>query len=426
MRRRRANASFATRFAIPVGIVVATALLFAYLINSRPQARPNPVSERARPVKLIPALYERAQSELLIYGEVVAGREAELRAMVAGRLVQVAPILREGAYVAANTLLAIVDPFEYEIAVREQGANLDEARAVRRELESELANQRQLLSLVDEQIALRTRDRERAARLVARGQTSEKAVDDAELALNAARQQRRQGKQQIDKLNARIAQQDATIERHKATLERVERDLADTEVSAPFRGFLADVAVGLGKRVAVGESIGRLIDADALEVRFELPNDDYARLIAAHGDAEVAEQPLAGIGVEVIWRLGKQAYNYRAVLAHGGAEIDPTTGGVGLIATILDGPMALLRPGAFVDVRLAGVTYDDVLVLPHTAVSRANEVYSVVDSRLVVHQVDVVEEVGDKIYVKTDIPPHREIVAEQFSDIGPGVLVKPL
>ncbi|HJP36291.1 MAG TPA: efflux RND transporter periplasmic adaptor subunit [Gammaproteobacteria bacterium] len=419
--------SFASRIVVPIAVIIAGGLVAAYLIGTRPQARPNPPSEKVRPVRVVSARFETIRPDLLLYGEIVSGREAEIRSMVAGRLVYLDSGYRSGAYVQEGDRLAAVDPFDYEIAVRQQLAELNEARAKLRELQTELDAERRLLALLGEQIELRQRDTDRVLNLVERSQTSEKAYDDAKLALNTARQQRLRGEQTVKTLAARIEQQRAVVERKQAELDRAERSLADTNIAAPFSGFLQDIAVATGKRVAVGESIGRLIDADGLEIRFELANADYSRLVgAAAMSLDSISHPLAETEVRVFWRLGTTAYTYVAFIERGGAEIDSTSGGVVLYARITDGPIGILRPGAFVEVSLPDVSYEDVIVLPATAVSDDGIVYVVEDSRLAARQVNVVRKFGGKIFIKADIPASTAIVAEQFPAIGPGILVRPM
>ena len=418
--------STASRIIVPIVIVLAGALLGTYLVMSRPEARPNPPGETVHPVRVIEATYERVQPELLVYGEIVAGREAEIRAMVAGRIVELDPAYRSGAFVEAGQPFLTIDPFDYDVAVRERLADVDEARARLAELEAEIASERRLLVLLDDQIALRERDRDRVRNLVLKKQTSEKSLDDAELTLNAAAQQRVQGAQSLAVLEQRLAQQRAALDRALAQLDRAERDLADTVVSAPFAGYLQDVTIATGKRLAVGESVGRLIDSDSLEVRFELPNASYARLVAAATrSASPGRHPLSDTKVTVAWRLGGGAYEYTGYIDRAGAEVDSTSGGVELFARITEGPVAILRPGAFVDVAIPGVVYDDVIVLPETAVSDDAVVYVVENSRLVQRNVDIVRESGDEVFVRGDIEPRAAIVAEQFPAIGPGLSVDP-
>ena len=108
-----------------------------------------------------------------------------------------------------------------------------------------------------------------------------------------------------------------------------------------------------------------------------------------------------------------------------GAEIDSTTGGVVLYARITGGPIEILRPGAFVEVSLPDVFYNDIIVLPETAVSSNGMVYVVENTRLVERQVEIVYVSGAEIYIKSDIPAGASIVVEQFPDIGPGISVSP-
>jgi membrane fusion protein, multidrug efflux system len=416
-----------SRILVPLGIIIGVTLFAAYLINSRPHAEAKPPTQTVHPVAIVSAKVETVRPELHLYGEVAAGREAEIRSMVAGRLVSLAADFRSGAYVEAGKPLASIDSFEYDVVQREQLANLSEGQAKLRELESDLAAERQLLKLLDEQIELRTRDEKRIADLAKKNQMSEKALDDATLTLNSSRQLRLQGSQKIGALDARIDQQRAVVARTEAQLDRAERDLADTKLIAPFGGFLQDVNVANGKRVAVGESIGRLIDAAGLEVRFELPNADYSRLIGTRERRlGVERHPLTGTALRVDWRLGDTGFSYSAVIERVGAEIDSSTGGVVVYARVVDGPIDILRPGAFVEVFVPDVIYENVIVLPATAVSDDRTIYLVDGEQLVAMQVEVVREFADQVFIRADIKEQTQIVAEQFPNIGPGTKVRPL
>ncbi|MFT4583082.1 MAG: multidrug efflux system membrane fusion protein [Gammaproteobacteria bacterium] len=418
---------FRSRILVPIGITIGVALIAAYLIGSRPRAEAKPPSQTIHPVAIVSAKVETVRPELHLYGEVASGREAEIRPMVAGRLVSLDADFRSGAYVEAGKQLASIDSFEYEVVQREQLANVTEGQAKLRELQSDLSAERQLLKLLDQQIELRTRDEKRIADLAKKSQMSEKALDDATLALNSSRQLRLQGNQKIGALDARIEQQRAAVARNEAQLDRAARDLSDTKLIAPFGGFLQDINVANGKRVAVGESIGRLIDAAGLEVRFELPNADYARLVGTRERRlGVERHPLTGTALRVDWRLGESGFSYSAVIERVGAEIDSSTGGVVIYARIVDGPIDILRPGAFVEVFVPDVIYESVIVLPATAISDKQTIYLVEGDQLVALQVEVVREFADQVFVRADIKEQTKIVAEQFPSIGPGTKVRPL
>jgi multidrug efflux pump subunit AcrA (membrane-fusion protein) len=130
--------------------------------------------------------------------------------------------------------------------------------------------------------------------------------------------------------------------------------------------------------------------------------------------------------VRVSWRLGAATYSYVGLIERTGAEIDSSTGGVVLHARIIEGPIEILRPGAFVELSVPDLTYENIIVLPETAISHDGVVYIVDDSRLVAREVEVVREFGDKVFIKGDLSPMTEIVTEQFPEIGPGIRVRPM
>ena len=415
------HSSRLARIIVPIGILVFGVLTAGYLIGTRPQARPNPPQEKVWPVRVVAAARQNLRPNLVVYGEVIAGREAEIRAMVPGRVVELNDAFVDGATVERGSAIAAIDPFEFETTVAERRADLDEARNRLTELTQELRAEDALLAVNDEQIELRRRDLERSANLRSTRQVSEKAYDDADLALKSALETRLQRNQTIARLRSRIQQQGAVIARAEANLSRAQRNLADSRIHAPFSGYVADVSVALGKRVAVGESIGRLIDRQRLEVRFEIPNRDYARLLAEPNGA------LAGRKLRVIWRLGGETFEFPAVIGRLGAEIDSSTGGIEMFATLAGSSEdSGLRPGAFVEVAIPDIEYRQVLELPESAVADDGTVYIVVDDRVQPLTMEVVREFGDTVLVRGEMPADAAVVAEQFPGIGPGLKVRPL
>ena len=411
---------------LPVLILGLGIALAAYFIASRPEARPRDSKAIAQAVNVVLAERHTATPSIRNFGEVVASREAELRAMVAGRLVYVAEQLQDGAVIAAGTKIAEIDPFQYELARQQASANLAEAEARLQELRSDFGAEKKLLGIAQQQIDLRRRDRDRSKDLIKKGQTSKKALDDAELALNAANEAYQQRNQGVLRASAKIAQQEAAIARLSAVLAQAERDLQDTSIVAPFSGYLTDTGVALGKRLAVGESVGRLISSEDLQVQFQLNNDDYARLIS-QGKSDT----LLGREVEVSWRLGDSLLRYSGRIERRAAEIEPASGGVEVYAGVAsmednEQPSDALRPGAFVEVSLADISYPNVIALPVEALVGGDRIFSVVDDKLKTVRVDVVRRLDEKLLVRGDIADDTPVVVTPFASIGPGVRVRVL
>ena len=84
--------------------------------------------------------------------------------------------------------------------------------------------------------------------------------------------------QQLDsaRRTAQVAQ--ANLNESSASLEQAQRDLARTEVSAPFDGLVRNEQVDLGQFVTRGQSIGTIYALDYVEVRLPISADQLAYL----------------------------------------------------------------------------------------------------------------------------------------------------
>ncbi len=410
---------------LPLGVIVFGALLAAWLVMSRPEAQPKPPQEKIWPVQVLNVSADDVQPEIAVYGEIRAVREAEIRAMVAGRLVSLNPELQDGNRLAAGTELAVIDPADYENRLAEQRAELARQAALLDEYERELEWESRLRLNAERQVELASRALERINALQRDGRESKKARDDAEAALASSEQNLLQRSQAIARIRARAAQQAAAYDKTQATLANAERELARTRVVAPFDGYVTDVRLALGKLVAVGESLGRLLSASELEARFELPEADFARLLPA--EPETSAAAVIGREVTVIWRLGDSERRFRAHITRVGAEIDPTLGGIELMASV-DGAAAThgLRAGAFVEVHIPDVVYRDVYRLPARALSEEGFIYVLRDERLESRQAEVVRRLGEEILVRADLGAGDGIVARAFAGIGPGLRARAL
>jgi membrane fusion protein, multidrug efflux system len=382
--------------------------LFAYFKGSRPRALPKPPQEKVWTVALIEAARRDLRPDIRAFGQIRAGREAEIRAMVAGRLVELNPEFRDGALIRAGMLLAVIDPVDYEIRLAEQRAELAQAGSLLGEYERELEWESKLLTNAGRQVELARRGLERATKLASSGRESKKGRDDAEIQLAVAEQTELQKAQATARLAARIEQQRAAFQRAQALLASAERDLAHTRVVAPFEGHSADVRLALGKLVAVGESLGRLLAADELEARFEIPEADFSRLLQSD-QADHALTALIGRKVEIIWRLGDRSLRFDAEIARIGAEIDAAMGGIEMFA-VLDG-----------DASAVDIEYRSVFLLPSKAVSDDGLAYVFDGERLQPVEVRVLRKMGGELVVEAPFDDGAKVVANQFAGIGPGI-----
>lgn len=339
-----------------------------WMIETKPTA---PQKAREEPVYAVEAALARAadnQPHIRVFGEVAARRAVELRSLVAGPVIEVNPKLIVGERLAKGALLVRIDPFSYEGAVTEAEANLAEAEAKLAESKTQLAASKTELGRLSEQVAIAERDLERAKQLVQSRSVAERTVDERALTLVQRRQQLEAGQAALEAQEARVRQQEANLARLRWRLRQAQRDLADTELRAPYDAVVRSENVGVGKRLGVNDVVAQLYEADALDVRFTLSDSQYGRLKA---DADA----LLGRKTTVSWAVGDAPITAEAVIDRIGPDVSSASGGVSVIAVVSAEDAAALRPGAFVTVGLRDRGFPNSHRLPETALYDGDHVY---------------------------------------------------
>ncbi|MGB0681995.1 MAG: efflux RND transporter periplasmic adaptor subunit [Magnetovibrionaceae bacterium] len=414
----------AARIILPLVVIGAAIGVVAWLSATKPVIAPKPVAERVWTVDVLQADPGRVQPTIDVFGTIAAGRETELRPLVEGRIISLGPDFLEGAAVSAGALLVEIDPFDYEAGLAEANAERDQARAEVTELEAELEGERALLPGDRRQLTLSRADVERRERLFDRGAGSEKTLDDARLSLSQREQAVTQRAQAITRLEARLAQARALLARRDVAVLRAERDLQETRLTAPYDGYLSAVEAAVGMRVSTNDRVARLTVSDSLEARFHLSDGQFARLMAADGEAAFIGKP-----VDVIWQLGSQSLTFQGVVDRAEAEIDAARGGMRLFANLADlSPASPLRPGAFVTVRLSDQAFDGVVSLPPRALHLSPDgeavIYLLKEGRMRSLTVEQVGRDAGRILVRGDLSKGDAIVLSRFPEMGDGVAAR--
>ena len=348
-------------------LLLATFLVISLLRATKDEPEVLIIPEKSWPVSVIEAQYSDVQPTLSLFGEVITSRRSELRSLVGGQVVQVGENFKEGAVVEKGELLLRIDDFEYRNAVIEESAKLE----------------------------VMNRDFDRADELFKQGNISEQFRDNALL---------EKTKQEL-------------------VLSEVEKDLRDTELSAPFDGVINDVQATLGKQVStLNDKIGEIIDIKNMEVRFSLSKAQYGRLLE---DTD----KILGRKIEMSWTVGKRDLVFNASVSRVGAEITSNTGGVNIFANIVinSGEESPLRPGAFVRLKMPDKTYESVVSIPETAVYEDKYIFIVNDQRLKKIMIEILGYDQSKVLVKplddSKIKNGDYVVVNQLREAGENVKV---
>ncbi|MGI9435874.1 MAG: efflux RND transporter periplasmic adaptor subunit, partial [Geminicoccaceae bacterium] len=401
---------------LPIVLIAVSLAGASYLRATKPEVESTPDIEQIWVVHTATIERRDHQPILDLYGELVAGREVTLRPSVVGEVIEASPKLRDGGRFEADELILRIDPFDYQAAIDDLNAQLIEAQARRAELVANRAMEQMTLELDQEQLTLIRRDVERYERLSGSRAASEKAFDDAKISRSRQLGTVRQREQSIVMFGARLDQQDAAIARLEVALRRAERDLADTEVKAPFGGFVTDIGAQIGQQLGSNDAILRLIDDQKLEISFQLADSDFGRLW---------QSGLIGRDVKGRWQLGATAFDVLAKVTRVVPRIDAASGGVTIYAEVIDNPKDVpLRPGAFIEVELPGKLYQDVVQLPASALFGNDTVYVVDEGRLEAATVELVAAHGNSVLINGDLEDGVAVVTSRLAEIAPGLKVK--
>ncbi len=347
----------------PILVLLGGFLAAAALLLTAGSIPKQPPSIEPPLVRVLEAAPETFRLRVSTHGTVVPRTESELIPEVAGRVEWVSPALVSGGFFAQGDPLLRVEPLDYELALEQGRARL--ARA-----ESDLANARtahgRQLDLAKQQAA------------------SEAARDDAINRLRVAEAARREA---------------------VAALAKAERDLARTEVVAPYDGRVRSERVDVGQFVNRGASVATIYAVDFAEVRLPVQDEELAflDLPLVHPGQGTGSVPAA---VTLTARFAGREHQWRGEVVRTEGELDPKTRMVNVVAQVPD-PYGTtegkppLSVGLFVEAEIVGAEARNIVVLPRSAMrGRARVIVVDDEGRLRFRAVDVLRVSRDQVFVQ--------------------------
>ena len=284
---------------------------------------PAAVSISKPTVSVIRPSATRAAREVRTTGTVAALGTVAITSQVAGAVVYVAPVLRNGSAFAAGQPLLRIDAEDYEI-------RLAAGQAALRQRQAQLAKKQ-------------LRGKARSAKF----RRENPGVDVPPLVAG----------------EPQIAKAEAKVDRARQAMKMAELDLRRTTISLPFDGWIANTDLQVGQVVGPAAPLGQAFAKDALRVEVRVSQEDLASLM-----------PVVGRAAKV--RAG--AATFDAVVRRVSAIVDLRSRQATLfLAPGENAAGELPRPGTFVQVVLEGPQLDGVFVLPEAAEQAGGSVWVV-------------------------------------------------
>ncbi|MBY8966654.1 efflux RND transporter periplasmic adaptor subunit [Algiphilus sp.] len=376
--------------ALPLLVLALAVVAFAAMMATRePPARGANGAVQARLVHTEVAQRSPQRITVRATGSVVAADSVLLQPQISGRVVDVHPQLEPGAVIAAGEVLVEIEATDFEAALAEAEAQLEQARA---------------------ELALEQGRREVArAEFDQFGEGLDVTVNES-LALRAP---------QLESAKANVRRAEAQLQRAQANLER-------TTLRAPYRALVVDPAVDRGAVVGPQSQLARLVAVDRYWVRATLPVAHLAHVAIPGFNAEKGAQV----------RIRQAEGEDEASARHG--EVLRLLGNVtpqGRLAQLLvavPDPLALgsasgaapLLLDAFVDVTMEGREARPLIRLPRAYLRGNDQVWVFDNGQLDIRAVEVVWRAEDHVLIDEGLRDGEHVVTSPLSNPVAGLRLR--
>ena len=201
----------------------------------------------------------------------IAARTASISPQVAGSVV-VVPVT-DNERVTAGTELVRIDPRNYQAALQQARAQLEQANASVANLHAQIAAQQAKIQLAQNQVdeaqaALQYAQQQnvRYQALLKRNagtqQQAQQAASDLtqkQAALAGAKANATAAEKQLDVLKTQVRSAHAQVDAAKAAADQAEINLSRTNIAAPTAGYIANLGVAKGDYVQPGQVMMALV-----------------------------------------------------------------------------------------------------------------------------------------------------------------------
>ena len=368
-------------------IVCLCAVVSAALLYTSPQTQRE---ERKRPPRLVRTIRVEPRTERIVvtaHGVVIPARQVVMQAQVNGRVVRQHESLVPGGRIPRGAELIRIDPADYDLALAEKEAALEEA-------EFELAVEKGRQVVASREWKLLQGD-----------------LPDSEANRSLALRE------------PHLKKAEALVRKAKNLIAVAKLDLSRTEVVAPFNAVVLEEKMEIGQLVDRGLEVCTLAGSDEFWVRVSLPIEKLRWITFPNGTSPGAAATVfldTGEG-ESVGRDG------RVVRLLGDLE---TKGRMARILISVHDPLTgknkqPLLLGSYVRVEIDAGTLGDVLAVPRSAVREGNMLWVVnPEQRLDIRKANVLWSRADTVLVASEcIAENESLVVSGLRTALPQMLV---
>ncbi len=378
------------KFWVPLLIMVLVVIGAFVIVATAPSVEFKEPERTIPTVRTISAQATTLRYRVRTQGTVAPRSEADLVPEISGRVVWIASSLVPGGFFRQGDPLLRIERRDFELSVKRQRAAVKRAVS---ELDFAASELKRRQGLSDAGVASPSQ-------------------------LGAARREAAVG--------------EANLMDARAALEQAERDLARTEIQAPFDGRVREEQVDVGQFVARGNAVARIYATDYAEIRLPIADHQLAFLDLPdprRSDAQLADEgPVVILSSVFAGRL--RQWTGHVVRTEG--VIDSKSRMVSVVARVEEpyrtsdvGDRPPLAVGLFVEAEIIGREANDVIVVPRYAMRADSEILIVTaDNQLRTKHVQVLRIDRDDVLVQGPLAEGERICVSPVQVVVEGMEVR--
>ena len=183
---------------------------------------------------------------------------------VAGRIVELPVVANQ--YVRKGELLMVIDPINYQIAVDQAVATVQQDQANIQNIEAQITVQQAQVNVNQAQLDQAKMDLGRYQTLQRQESIARQQAEDQVYTAKTAQANLNLAQQQVEALKAQRASAEATLAQAQTQLHQAQVNLQRTRILSPVDGYVTNLLAQVGDYVNVGANTISLVDADSFWV----------------------------------------------------------------------------------------------------------------------------------------------------------------
>lgn len=375
--------SILVKSGLPLVIILVGLAIAVVLVSSRKPPEQVPVEIPAFLVDAKEIQSEQVSFIVKSQGNVVPRNKTALSAQVSGQVVSLSDSFIAGGTFKKGDVLATLEQDDYKTDLKLAEAELAQAQAA---LQEEIAR----------------------GKVAQQEWRSVNSVAPPELGLR----------------KPQLAKEQANVKAAEAKLERAKRNLARTQITAPYNGIVVERNIDLGQFVTMGAAIGTVYSTDTAEVRLPITDSDLMFV-------NIASQSTDGAPVSLKASVGGLTRRWEGKLVRSEGVLDTGSRVVYAIVEVKDpynmkgSHSAPIRFGQFVEAEITSRQNEALMVLPRSILRLDNTVLTVNENREIeIKPVEVARTTAKEVFIRSGIEEGSLVVTSAVPNPYNGMKVR--